>query len=235
MRLASGDGRTASSPKTTGPRSRRAVIFDLDGVLIDSEALQHKAYAAVLQRFGVAVDKQTYARHWVANGRGPEFAVEQFKLPLSPAQLRSAKSEVYFDILRREVKLMPGVVGTLARLQPHFPLGVATNSTRRDVDFVLQHFGLAAHFSAVVTREDYALAKPAPDAFLTAAERLGAAPRHCLVVEDAERGVLAAHRAGIKVVAVPNEFTNGTDFSLAARVLNDLNELSCALVDELLA
>ena len=221
-----------SSPRNPKPSSA-AVIFDLDGVLIDSEALQHKAYSAVLERYGVAVDKQTYARHWVAEGRGPEFAVERFHLALSPADLRRAKSEVYFDILRRDVTLMPGVRPALIRLQPRFHLAVATNSARRDVDFVLQRFELTSFFSAVVTREDYATAKPAPDAFLAAAQRLQVAPSSCVVVEDAERGVLAAHRAGAKVVAVPNDFTHDNDFSLAARVLPNLDELTAELVDQL--
>jgi HAD superfamily hydrolase (TIGR01509 family) len=216
------------------PLIQRAVIFDLDGVLIDSEALQHKAYSAVLARFGITVGIETYAQHWIAAGRGPEYAVATFHLPLTAADLRQKKSEVYYDILRREVTLMPGVQDALARLQSRFPLAVATNSSRRDVDFVMQRFELTPYFAAIVTREDYAIAKPAPDAFLKAAERLQTPPDRCLVVEDAQRGVLAAHRAGIKVVVVPNQFTYGSDFSLATRVLSSLDELSAALVEDVL-
>ncbi|HVM96524.1 MAG TPA: HAD family phosphatase [Candidatus Acidoferrales bacterium] len=223
-----------SSPPTLKPSASHAVIFDLDGVLIDSEALQHKAYSTVLQRFGVSVDKPTYARHWIAEGRGPEFAVETYRLPLLPEQLRSEKSGIYFDILRHEVALMSGAPEALKRLEPHFRLAVATNSSRREVEFILQRFELASYFTAIVTREDYANAKPAPDAFLKAAELLQTPPALCLVVEDAQRGVLAAHRAGIKVVVVPNEYTRNSDFSLAERVLNGLSELDAALVDTVL-
>lgn len=209
-----------------------AVVFDLDGVLIDSETLQYRAYRSVLERFGVQVELDEYATHWIAAGRGPEYVVDRHHLQISPADLRALKQPVYHELLRREVTLMPGAAAALARLQPHFPLALATNSGRRDVSFVLDHFDLGQYFTAVVTREDYAEAKPAPDAYLTAAARLGVAPGDCLVVEDAHRGILAAHRAGARVVAVPHGFTRHNDFSLAARVLNSLDELTADLVSE---
>jgi len=122
----------------------------------------------------------------------------------------------------------------LARLHGRFALGIATNSLRADVAFVLDRLAIAHFFTAVVTREDYAEAKPAPDAYLTAAQRLGIAPGRCLVFEDAERGVVAAHRAGATVVAVPNTFTAGSDFSLAATVVDGLAVVSPAFVERLL-
>jgi HAD superfamily hydrolase (TIGR01509 family) len=215
--------------------SSGAIIFDLDGVLIDSEALQYKAYSQVLARFGVTVSAEEYAAHWIAAGRGPEYAVVTYALPLSPAELRALKNPVYHDILRAEVTLMPAVVEALIRLQTRFPLGVATNSNQQDVAFVMEHFRLRRFFAAIVTREDYELAKPHPDAFLTAAARLGVAPRACLVVEDAYKGIVAAHRAGATAVAVPNAFTRDNDFSLAAVVLHGLDDLTIGLVEQLLA
>jgi len=212
-----------------------AIIFDLDGVLIDSEALQYKAYTQVLARFGVTVSAEEYAAHWIAAGRGPEYAVATYALPVSPDALRALKHPVYHAILRAEVTLMPGVVQALTRLHPHFPLAVATNSNRQDVAFVMEHFGLHRFFAAVVTREDYVRAKPDPDAFVTAASRLGMPPRTCLVVEDAYKGIVAAHRAGATVLAVPNAFTRDNDFSLAAAVLHGLDELSVALAERLVA
>jgi HAD superfamily hydrolase (TIGR01509 family) len=212
-----------------------SIIFDLDGVLIDSEGLQHQAYAEVLQRFGVRISLDEYATHWTATGRGPEYAVRTYQLPVDPQELRVLKGAVYHDILRRQVTLMPGVAAALSRLRQRFPLGLATNSNRADVTFVLRHFELEGYFSSVVAREDYGLAKPEPDAYVVSAGRLGVAPRNCLVVEDAYRGVLAAHRAGARPVAVPNRFTRNNDFSLALRVLNSLDELTVAVAEALLA
>ncbi len=214
---------------------RAAVIFDLDGVLIDSEPLQYKAYSQVLARFGVAVSPAEYGIHWINAGNGPEYAVKTYGLPVGPDELRAMKRPVYDGILRQEVTLMPGVVETLTCLHTSFPLGVATNSSRDEVSFIMDHFGVRRFFSALVAREDYELAKPHPDAFLTAAARLGTAPGSCIVVEDAQKGILAAHRAGAIVVAVPNMFTRDNDFSLAARVLHRLDELTVALIGELVS
>ena len=214
---------------------RAAVIFDFDGVLIDSEPLQYQAYSQVLARFSVSVSPEEYGVHWIGQGRGPEYAVETYDLPVAPDELRALKEPVYQAILREGVSLMPGVVEALTRLNGRFTLGVATNSRRRDVSLAMDNLGLARFFSAVVTREDYQLAKPNPDAFLTAAERLSVPPQRCVVVEDAYKGVLAAHRAGALAVAVPHSFTQENDFSLAAAVLHSLDELTVALVEQLLA
>jgi HAD superfamily hydrolase (TIGR01509 family) len=211
------------------------VIFDLDGVLIDSEALQYKAYSAVLARFGISVSLEEYAAHWIAAGQGPEYVIRTHGLQMHPDELRALKQPVYHDILQREVALMPGAAAALARLQPHFALAVATNSSRQDVSFVIDRFDLRRFFTAIVTREDYRDAKPQPDAFLAAATRLEVTPGACVVVEDAYRGVVAARRAGTIVVAIPNRFTRNSDFSLATVVLPNLDALSVEVITQLVA
>jgi HAD superfamily hydrolase (TIGR01509 family) len=208
------------------------IIFDLDGVLIDTEELQYAAYQRVLDEFGVRVSREEYGREWIASGRGPEYAVATYRLPISPAQLRARKNPVYHRILQDEVRLMPGVRPALERLGTRFPLAVATNSSTADVGYVMQRFQLRAFFQAVITREAYEGAKPEPDAFLTAARALGLPPAECVVIEDAHKGVLAAHRAGARCIAVPHDFTAENDFSLADRVLGGLSELTVELVLE---
>ncbi|HYD48744.1 MAG TPA: HAD family phosphatase, partial [Terriglobales bacterium] len=171
------------------------VIFDLDGVLIDSEGLQYKAYSRVLAQWQIAVTKEQYAEHWIAAGRGPEYAAANLGMPISADELRDLKHPVYHDILCREVTLMPAALAALERLSAEFPMALATNSNKLDVDFVMERFGLRRFFQHLVGREDYLGAKPMPDAFLTAAERLGLPPSQCVVIEDAHKGILAAHRA----------------------------------------
>lgn len=210
------------------------VIFDLDGVLIDSEDLQYKAYLQVLAEFDVRVTREEYAREWIAGGRGAEYAVAQYKLPVSPAELRARKHPIYHRILQDEVCLMPGVRPALERLQSRFALALATNSNTADVGYVMQRFQLRPFFRAVITREAYEKAKPEPDAFLTAARVLGIAPARCVVIEDSQRGVLAAHRAGAHCIAIPHPFTANHDFSLADRVIADMAEVTVGLVDEVL-
>lgn len=213
---------------------KSAVIFDFDGVLIDSEGLQYKAYLQVLARYGVWVSLEEYAEFWIAAGCGPEHGVRKYGLPITPDEMRELKNPVYHEILRQEVTLMPGVVAALERLGARFPLAVATNSNRLDVGFVMEHFDLARYFTAIVTRDDYARPKPEPDAFVRAAERLDVPSNRCLVVEDAHKGIVAAVRAGTRVVAIPNDYTRNNDFSAAARVLQSLDDLGVATVEEIL-
>lgn len=212
-----------------------AIIFDLDGVLIDTEGLQYEAYARVLSDFRVSVTLEEYARQWIAAGQGPEYAVRTYRLPVDAAGLRALKNPIYHDILRRHARLMPGAIEALTRLHDGFALGVATNSNRADVSFVMDHFGLRQFFRSIVTREDYVRPKPNPDAYLAAAAGLDVPPGACVVVEDAHKGIVAAHRAGAVAVAVPNIYTRENDFSLAAAVLGSLDELTVALVETLLA
>lgn len=213
--------------------ARAGVLFDLDGVIIDSEELQYEAYLQVLAPFGVHVSREEYGREWIGKGRGPEYAVATHRLPVSPDELRRRRSPLYHQILRERVTLMPGVDEVLARLRPRFPLALATNSNQRDTEFVLSHFGLREPFAAVVTREMYERPKPEPDAFLAAAARLGVAPEHCVVIEDAYKGVVAAARAGCTCIAIPHDFTRGQDFRSATRIVDSLDAVTVALIEEL--
>jgi HAD superfamily hydrolase (TIGR01509 family) len=211
------------------------VIFDLDGVLIDSEALQHRAYNLVLQRYGIQVDAAVYGREWIAAGRGPEYAVGELGLPISASELRRLKDPVYHELLRREIQLVPGARAALERLRPHFPLAVATNSHATDVGFVMEHFGLAPYFAAIVTREHYVEAKPAPDAFATAARQLDLPPGRCVVIEDATKGIRAAAAAGCACIAFPHGYTADNDPGTAQAVIRSLDELTVELVNAVLS
>ncbi len=210
------------------------VIFDLDGVLIDSEGLYYRAYSEVLQPYGVTISQEEYEQHWIATGTGPEYIVAKHELAVSPEELRKLRSPIYLRLLEQEVRLMPHVEQALARLASYFALTVATNSNRDALALILQRFGIARFFPVTVARQDYTGAKPLPDAFLTAARKLGLAPTQCVVVEDTYKGVMAAVNAGIACIAVPNQYTRRNDFSKADLLLSDLGELSPAIVHTLI-
>lgn len=209
------------------------VIFDFDGVIVDSEDLQYRSYGTVLARYGAAVSRDEYEREWIAAGLGPEYAVAHFGLPISPDDLRREKEPVYHEMLRREARLIPGAAAAIARLAAELPLAVATNSTAADLALVFEPFDLRRHFAVVVTREDYRGRKPAPDAFLTAAARLELPPPACVVIEDASKGVVAAQRAGCPCIAIPNHFTRNNDFSAATVVLDAIDQVTVELVRRL--
>jgi HAD superfamily hydrolase (TIGR01509 family) len=206
------------------------VIFDMDGVLIDSEGLYYRAYSEVLKPYGVTVSRAEYEEYWIAQGNGPEYIVAKCNLPVSPDELRQLRSPLYLRFLETEVTLMPYVEEALARLSPHFSLTVATNSNREHLDFVLRRFGIDRFFPVTVARQDYRGAKPLPDAFLAAAEKLRLPPARCVVIEDTYKGVMAATSAGMACIAVPNEYTLHNDFSRASLVLTNLGELTPEVV-----
>jgi len=209
------------------------VIFDLDGVLIDSEGLWHKATNVVLMDFDVVVSAEDYARDWIASGRGPEVGVAKYKLPITADEFRRRRAPIVERLVWKEAQLMPGAAAAVERLAARHPLAVATNSTAEHAGPILERHGIGRFFKDLLTRERYEKAKPAPDAFLAAAAALALPPARCVVIEDAQRGVLAAHRAGTRCVAVPNEWTRIHDFSLADRVVASLDDVTSALIDSL--
>ena len=128
---------------------------------------------------------------------------------------------------------MPGALELIETLHGKKRLALATSSFRENAELVLRRLDLARYFEAIATNESVARVKPHPDLFLYVAERLGVDASECVVLEDAEKGVLAAHAAGMKVIAVPTRETRGNDFSKATRVVSSLVEVTLPLLDSL--
>lgn len=211
----------------------RAVLFDLDGTLADTEPLQWRAYREVLLRYGVDIGAEEYQRHWIATAGGAEYACRQYALDVSPARVKAEKNATYRALIDAGVPPRPGAVEAVERLRPTYRLAIATNSLRDETEVVLSHLGLLDRMHALVTREKYAEAKPAPDAYLTAAAAVGCTPAECVVVEDSQRGLASGLAAGMRVVVVPSDFTHTQDFTGCTRRIESLNELSPALLREL--
>lgn len=195
-------------------------------MLADTEPLHWAAYREVLLEFGADVGMEEYRHRFIAHGGGPEYACRAYALPLGPDALRARKQPRYLARLRAGVPARPGARAALERLHGTFRTAVATNSARTEVELILGALGLKPLLDAVVAREDYVAAKPAPDAYLTAAARLELPPEACVVVEDTPRGVAAARAAGMRALAVPTELTADADFTGATRVLGSLDELT---------
>lgn len=208
----------------------RGVVFDLDGVLADTERLQWAAYRQVLAEFGVDVSLDEYSREWIRTGFGPEYACRTYRLPMTPDELRARKAPGYLALLRAGIAPIPGAPEAVRRLRATHRLGLATNTARAETEFILDRIGLAGLLHAVVAREDYERPKPAPDAYLAAAAALDLAPAECVVVEDTERGVKAALAAGMRVLAAPNELTTDNDFAGCVRRVGHLDELTVDLL-----
>ena len=209
------------------------VIFDLDGLLTDTERLHCQAWRQTLASVGVEVSEREYAEHWIRTGLGIDGFVQLRGLPHDPDVLRRSKLDRYVALLDTSLAPMPGAVALLETLHGRKRLALATSSYGDTVGLILARLDLARYFEAIAANESVPRVKPYPDLFLHVAERLRVEPSECVVLEDAEKGVLAAHAAGMKVIAVPTPDTRDNDFSKATLVVPSLVEVTLALLDSL--
>jgi len=202
----------------------QAVIFDMDGLMIDSEPLHKEAWRVTLRRFGYEMDEALFAQ--LVGLRTSEDAVllrEHFHLPVRADALAHQRNDLFLASLPGRVKEMPGLRELTAEMgRRGLRRALATSGERRYVDAVMRELSLDGVFDAIAVAEDVARGKPAPDVYLFAAQRLGLSPAHCLVLEDAPNGVLAAKAAGMRCVAEPNEMTRSLDLSAADAILPSL-------------
>ena len=209
------------------------VIFDLDGLLADTEKLHRGAYKEVFAALGVELSDEEYEDHWIRWGKGIDTFVEERNLAIDPRRIRRNKAVLYGQMVLSDVKPMPGSRELLEALKGRKRLALATSSYPRDANAVLDTLGFTDFFAYVATKGNVERIKPYPDIFLHVAREMEVPPEQCLVIEDAEKGILAVDAAGMKSIAVPNEHTQSNDFSKATLVLNSLNEINGELIDQL--
>jgi len=206
------------------------VIFDLDGLLSDTERLHRFAYQGALAAHGVVLTDEAYDEHWIRLGRGIADFIRENNLSLDPDSLRKDKAQRYRNLVKTSAVPMPGAVELLGRLRGRVRIALATSSYPDDAHAVLSALGIRSFFELVATKGDVERLKPWPDIFLFTARRMGVEPSKCVVFEDSEKGVIAAADAGMKVIAVPNEHTRNHDFSRATKVCSSLSEVALTMI-----
>jgi len=181
-------------------RHTRGVVFDLDGVLINSEPLHCRAFQDILAPYGIQVTEEEYfARYLVYSDR----EVLERLLPKGQClnEAVAAKERRYWQLLEGGVPPFPDGLALLAKTDG-WRVGLATGSIRREAELALHCLGIRQRFSVIVSREDCGKGKPDPEPYLRAAEALDLTPRRCVVIEDAPGGIQAAKAAGMACVAV---------------------------------
>lgn len=202
----------------------RAILFDLDGLMVDSEPHSLASWHAVLQNRGIALSQDVIDRMFGQRVTDTAHTLAAlYGLSDPPQVLAREKEEYQISHLPGQVKPMPGLFGLLDEIDRRgLRKAVASSGVRRYVKAVLEEIGAADRFATIITGDDVANGKPAPDIFLAAARALSVAPQHCLVLEDAPTGVQAARAAGMRCVAVPNAHTRALDLSGADSLLPSL-------------
>ena len=205
-----------------------AVVFDLDGVIVDSEHVWDEVREQLArERGGRWHDRAQTDMMGMSSPEWSRYMHDVIGLTESPAEIDEEVVRRMLDRYAERLPLIDGAVDAVARLAASFRLGLASSSNRSVIDAVLDVSGLAPLFGATVSSEEVARGKPAPDVFLEAARRLDVPAGRCAAVEDSGNGIRAAHAAGMRVLAIPNLRYPPPDDALALAdvVLGSIDEL----------
>ena len=206
----------------------KGIIFDFDGVLVDTECAIYQSWVHLFRREGQTIDIETYSpclgagySHW-----NPADYLESLTGKKYDWEVETPARQAMLEADLERMGLMPGAAELLQWCKEHdIPMAVASSSSRRWVAGWLEKLGIMDYFKGVFTRTDGFPVKPNPALFLAARECLDVPPEHCIIIEDSENGTISAARAGIPCVAIPNRMTKASDFSAATEQMSDLHQL----------
>jgi HAD superfamily hydrolase (TIGR01509 family) len=211
-----------------------AVVFDLDGVLLQTEELWDEVRERFVRERGGRYDSDAQrAMMGMSSVEWSRFIHEELGVAEAPERISLAVAGLLEERYRERLPLISGAVEAVERLAARWPLGLASSSNRSLIDTALELSGLARLFRVTVSSEEVERGKPSPDVYLEAARRLHVAPERCAAVEDSHSGIRSAAAAGMRVIAVPNPSYPPDPEALAdaAVVLRSLDELTPAVVD----
>jgi HAD superfamily hydrolase (TIGR01509 family) len=211
-----------------------AVVFDLDGVLLDSEQLWDEAREQLArERGGRWHEKAQRDMMGMSSLEWSRYMHDVIGLPEPPEEISREVVERMAKLYREHLPVIPGAREAVERLAARWPLALASSSNRELIDLALELLGVAHLFKATVSSEEVPRGKPAPDVYLEAARRLGIDPTHAAAIEDSENGIRAAKAAGMRVIAIPNpHFPPAEDALTQADVLlRSLDELTPEVVE----
>jgi HAD superfamily hydrolase (TIGR01509 family) len=204
----------------------RAVFWDNDGVLVDTEKLYFQATRELLLGAGVNLTQSLFQRISLREGRSAFTLAEERGIPSEViARLQEERNRRYTELLGGGVRVLDGVVDALAALRGRVTQGIVTSSRRIHFDAIHAGTDLLSWFDFVLAREDYRLSKPDPEPYRLAVKRSGFAAEECAAIEDSERGLQSALAAGIRCLVVPNDLTRGGSFDGAWRILSGAGEV----------
>jgi len=210
----------------------KAVIFDMDGTMVNTEDLWKDVNSELAKSYGKTFDMSTRAKMM---GRKEEDAIRIFKdhhkLSASIDELFESRNKLLFNKIHK-VTINPGLIELINLIDGSGLKKAIATSTYKDFAMaVLNSTDLAEKFSVIITGDMIQNGKPRPDIFLEAASELETKPENCLVIEDSENGVEAGHNAGMKVIAVPHEYSKAQDFSKADKIVGSLKDINERLIN----
>lgn len=206
----------------------RAVIFDLDGVIVESENAHIEAEKQTFLKYGVQISAEELHKYTGTTAKAMfTELIRKYKLNTTFEEISDQKEEIFFGLLREDAEPTKGIITLLRKLKSErIRLAIGSSSTKKQIKYVLNKLEIARIFDCVVGAEDIVNSKPDPEIFLKAATELDVKPSECLVVEDSKLGVEAAKRAHMKCVGYRNPNSGNQDLSRADIVTDDFSKLS---------
>ncbi len=210
----------------------KAVIFDMDGVMVDSEYLWERAETILLSRRNIEYNDQ-YRDQIVGlnqNDSG-KLLIETFSLNESIEKVISERIDILFELYDNQLKLNTGLINLLEKLKiNNFLLAVASSSPKKVVRYVVDKFKLSNYFHAIISGDNAAEGKPHPEIYLKTAQELSTAPKSCVAIEDSINGLISAKEAGMYCIAVPDKRLSQNLFKKADIILCSLDEITISTI-----
>ncbi len=211
----------------------KAIFWDNDGVLVDTEHLYFEASRDALRQVGIELSLAQFVHLTLDLGKSPIGLAARRGIPAQTVEvLRRRKNERYADLLQNGAEPMAGAAETLAALHGKVAMAIVTSSRRDHFDLIHRNNGLLGFFDFILTREDYQHSKPNPEPYLKALKASGLRAEECLVIEDTRRGLEAARQAGLRCVVMPNRLAPNNNFNDAFQVIRELQEVTQLVLAE---
>ena len=216
-------------------RKLEAVLFDMDGVIVDSEPLWSEAEKRLLARRNLTYSPSLKAAMMGRDAKGAVgFLIEHYGLIESPGELIGERNQLIAELFKEHLKAIPGALEFVSSvITAGIVTGLVSSSPRLLMELALEKLGAAGLFALALSGDQVTRGKPEPDIYITAAERLGVEPEHCLVIEDAPHGVTAAKRAGMFCLAITTS-VGVPELAMADKVVSGFEEVDIQLLQSLL-
>ncbi len=208
----------------------KGIHFDWDGTLVDSEPVWFEVHKNVFGRYGITITAEDHKIYWIRTSRGSEYIANQHGLDYA-----EIKPQMVQERKRLQHKITPfsGAQELIDLLYPQFLLGVVSYSPRHVLEHSIREFGICPKLKTIIAYEDVKNSKPHPKPFLKGANSMGLRPEECAAIGDTEKDMISAKDAGMKFIAVPNEWTSDGDFSRADAVVKSLNEITLEMIRDI--
>ncbi len=219
----------------------KAIIFDMDGVIVDSEKLWWKAIDEQMEKHGIQINRSPALKKFInthVRGRSQKYAInmakKRFGLKGSYEQLLNERLNILIRIFKQELKAISSSIPLIRLLhQNRYPLAIASSSPKRIINFVIKQFKLKPLFKIIVSGDDFKKSKPHPEIFLKCAKLFKKKPSNILVIEDSISGIQAAHRAKMKCIALKQPYTSYKYLKTADLIVNKLSKITVRVIKNL--